>query len=154
MHDRRAYRQCCLSHVLRDLPLPCRLSPVWWSGLAATGLFLHSHHPHHPRHRDPSHGAANGVPWVECSIREARAHRPEDLSTLDVRFSDRCDRLLDALSSVAGCCGGTEDSTRSAAGEVKHLQFFELEMFQLYDFPALTSFGRPLLVRRGILSST
>jgi hypothetical protein len=32
---------------------------------------------------------------------------------------------------------------RSAAGEVTHQQSLEQEMFQLYDLPALASFGRP-----------
>ena len=43
------------------------------------------------------------------ALRQARSHRAEDFSAMDVRFGHRCDRVPDALSdvgsiSVSGVC--------------------------------------------------
>jgi hypothetical protein len=43
---------------------------------------------------------------------------------------------------------GTASAKRGRGGQNTN-NFSNQEMFQLYDLPALTSFGRPLLVRRG-----
>src|SRR5436853_6071917 len=46
----------------------------------------------------PADGAENAFSCLERTLRPPRPHRTLDFSSLDVCFSDRCDRVSDAVS--------------------------------------------------------